>query len=160
MRKQDIDKKVNELSSKNHSPDSSVMIEESGRPHPTLAIQNNYHFTQTIDIKALTNLADKAPEFANRVLSIYENQLEHAKNVDNQLLPMEKAEQDLRISEMPYARKFAFRGQLFAMLTTVSGIGGAIIFGFLNMPTVAGICLTVSLGTVAIQFLGKDKQKN
>lgn len=75
---------------------------------------------------------------------------------------MEKAEQnlrisDLRISEMPYVRKFALRGQLFAIFTTISGIGGAVIFGFLNMPTVADICLTVSLGTVAVQFLGKDK---
>jgi len=52
---------------------------------------------QAIDIKALTALADKHPELADRVLSIYENQFEHAKNVDNQLLPMEKAEQELRI---------------------------------------------------------------
>lgn len=158
MRKQDINKKVNELSHKDTTSDTSVTPEESETTQSTLAIQqNNYHFVQAIDIKALTALADKHPELADRVLSIYENQFEHAKNVDNQLLPMEKAEQELRISETPYVRKFAFRGQLFAIFTTVSGIGGAVVFALLDMPTVAGVCITVSLGTVAIQFLGRNK---
>ena len=121
----------------------------------TTAIQNNFNFKTNMDVNGINNLAETSPELANRAMTIYENQLLYSKETDNRILSLEERNKALEESETPYIRQFSFRGQLFAFLISISGIGASIFFGMNSMEWAAVTAITVPLGTLAVQFLGR-----
>jgi len=58
---------------------------------------------------------------------------------------------------MPYIRKLAFRGQLFAFITGLAGLGASIYFGSIGMEKAAYVSIAIPLGILAVSFIGKKK---
>lgn len=134
---------------------TSTTNKESDFQKPLTAIQNNFNITTNIDINSLTKLADVNSSLAERAMAIYETQLEYAKDIDDKILSLEKVNQEKEIEELPYIRKYSFRGQLYAALIAFGGLGTSIYFASLGAFVLAGVSITVPLGTLAVQFLKK-----
>ncbi len=145
------------MSKKTGNPNSKISTanKEPDFQEPLTAIQNNFNITTNIDIDSLAKLADVNISLAERAMAIYETQLEYAKDIDDKILTLEKVNQEKEIEELPYIRKYTFRGQLFAALMALSGLATSIYFASLGAYVVAGIAITVPLGTLAVQFLKK-----
>jgi len=139
----------------NQNSQVSTNSKEPDFKKPLTAIQNNFNITTNIDINSLVKLADVNPSLAERAMSIYETQLEYAKEIDDQILALEKTNQDKEIEELPYIRKYTFRGQLFAAIIALGGLGVSIYFASLGAFNLAAVAITVPLGTLAVQFLKK-----
>jgi len=139
----------------NQNSQVSTNSKEPDFKKPLTAIQNNFNITTNIDINSLVKLADVNPSLAERAMSIYETQLEYAKEIDDQILALEKTNQDKEIEELPYIRKYTFRGQLFAAVIALGGLGVSIYFASLGAFNLAAVAITVPLGTLAVQFLKK-----
>lgn len=122
-------------------------------------IQNNFNFAQNIDLGKLAQLDQSNPELAQRITAIYEDQFRHVVACDTAILDLEKKEQSLRETEIPYQRKFAFRSQSFAVLISLAGLGTAIVSMHYGYPWLGGTAITIPIGVVAVNLLG-IKNKN
>lgn len=122
-------------------------------------IQNNFNFAQNIDLSKLAQLDQANSELAQRMTAIYEDQFKHAAMCDTAIIELEKKEQSLRETEIPYQRKFAFRSQLFAVLISLAGLGTAIVSMYYGFPWLGGTAITIPIGVVAVNLLG-IKNKN
>jgi hypothetical protein len=80
-----------------------------------IAIQNNYNL-QDINIRELSELASVDKDLANRYISLMENTQKQTYQLNMELIELEKREQKTKITELPYIRKYTFRGQIFALL--------------------------------------------
>jgi len=145
------------MSKKKEKENSQISTnnEKSDFQKPLTAIQNNFNISTNIDIDSLTKLANVDLSLAQRAMTIYEKQLEYAKDIDDKILTLEKTNQDKEIEELPFIRKYTFRGQFFAVLIAFGGLGISIYFASLEAFSLAGVAISVPLGTLAIQFLKK-----
>ncbi|MFA7570904.1 MAG: hypothetical protein WCY75_06680 [Sulfurimonadaceae bacterium] len=116
--------------------------------------QNNYHLAQTIDIEKLSILSEKNPEIANRIMCFYEEQQKHNINIDKNILELEQKEQNSRLSEKPYQRKFAFKALYFAITLSVLSLFAAAYFAYLGHVILAGTSITIPMGVVVANLLG------
>jgi uncharacterized membrane protein len=122
---------------------------------------NYYHFNIAIPPKELTALSLQNPELAKDYLAFQREQLEHAKNIDNRILVLEEKEQEARHKEMPHAREYIFRGQLFAFTVILIGLIGTIFLGYNEKGIEAVFSAIVSIIIAASQFISlknADKQ--
>lgn len=117
-------------------------------------IQNNFHFTQNIDLDKMSSLSEISPEIASRMMSLYEQQFEHAKAVDNKIIELEKTEQKARVEEIPFQRKFAFRSLNYALLISLSSLGFAAYCASIGADVLAGIGITVPISVAVANMLG------
>jgi len=129
--------------------------------------QNNYHLTSNIDLDKLTTLSQQAPDLANRVMDLYENQQKHNIRIDKRILTIEETEQKVRIDERPYQRKFAFRALNFAMGLSILSLGAAVYLASLGHTLLAGTAITIPIGVAVANMLGfkaagqtKNKEKD
>ena len=134
---------------------NSTHKEKDEQKKPLTAIQNNFNISTNIDINSLTKLASVNSSLADRAMAIYETQLEYAKEIDDKILSLEKTNQDKEFQELPYIRKYTFRGQFYAWSISLLGLCLSVYMASLGAFTVAGIAITVPLGTLAAQFLKK-----
>lgn len=117
-------------------------------------VQNNFHFAQKIDLDKMAQLNDSAPDLASRVMTLYENQFDHAKTVDNNIITLEKNEQTSRINERPFQRKFAFRSLNYAFSLSIAALGFAAYFATIEAYTLAGLSITVPISVAVANMLG------
>lgn len=131
--------------------------------NPNTAIfnqQNNFHLSQNIDISKISHLFDKSPELSDRVMSFYENQQRHNISIDNKILVIEEKEQNTRIQEIPFQRKFAFRTLTFAMLLSIISLGAAAYFANLGHIKLAGIAIIIPITITVANMLNRNNTKN
>ena len=141
------------------SPDVEVVEEQedekkSSYPNQVFNQQNNFHLSLNIDIDKLSVLSEKSPDIANRVVAIYEKQLEHNINSDNKIIKLEENEQNLRITEKPYQRKFAFTSLYFAMTLSILSLVFAVVFAYLKYPYLAVVSITIPISVAVANMLG------
>lgn len=141
-----------------NSEEAEVLeIDETKTSKPTNAIfnqQNNFHLTQNIDIEKLTTLSESDPDLADRVMTIYENQQTHNISIDQNIIAIEKKEQNLRIQEIPFQRKFAFRALTFAWTLSIFSLIVSILFAILDHTALAITAITIPIGVAVANMLG------
>ncbi len=106
---------------------------------------------------SLARLEKVDPELAKKAFELLHYDIEQSHKEKQTLLALEQEEQQIRKEELPFLRKHAKRGQMFAFITSLAGLGTAIYFGSIGMQKAAIISITVPLGILAVQFLGKKK---
>lgn len=122
-------------------------------------IQQNFHFVQNIDISKLNELSLTDKDLADRIMKLYESQLEHSKKIDDFIMQAEEKEQNLRINDIPHQRKYAFRGQYLSVFIAILGLGLSTFSIYHSYPWVAGLSISIPVGIVAVNLLG-IKNKN
>ena len=95
------------------------------------------------------------PDMADRIISIKEKEVENAKEI----IELEKREQDSRLNELPFIRKYTFRGQAMAYSLALFSIVGAVYFGNHDKTGLAIAFLTSAFAVGAVQFIN-TKQKD
>jgi len=124
-----------------------------------LNTQNNFHFTQNIDLEKVANLNSVSPDLADRVMTIYEKQFEHAKEIDKSILEIEKTEQQSRITERPFQRKFAFRSINYALIISIASLVFAGYCATVGQPWLAAIGISVPISVAVANMLGQKTAK-
>ena len=128
--------------------------------HSITAIQNNFNFVQNINLQDLTILSQNNPELAERYIKIVEKSQDEIQIVNKEIIELEKNEQKIRANEIPYLRKYTFRGQLFAFIISILGLVTSALFAYLNLPWQAIVApITIPIGILAIKFLGEKSDK-
>jgi hypothetical protein len=125
---------------------------------PQTAIQNNFNINIPIDVNAINELAKSDKELAHRVLNIYEVQVQHAIESDHRILSIEEQNIANETNEIPYIRKYLFRGQILAYVTSIGGMLLSAFFGYIGMENAAISSLVIVVGTLAISFLKKNNR--
>ncbi len=122
---------------------------------PTKVEQNlNVNITPHV-FDSLARLRKTDPELAEKALELLEYDIEESHKEKQALLLLEQNEQQIRKEELPFLRKQAKRGQIFAFIVALAGLGSAIFFGLQGMEKAAIASIFVPLGTLAVHFLGK-----
>ncbi len=118
--------------------------------------QNNFHLAPNIeiDIDKMTRLSNSNPDLADRIMKIYETRQQHSIRVDNKILSIEEREQQSRIGEKPYQRKFAFRALNFAMGLSVLSLGCSVYFAYSGHYILAGTAISIPIGVAVANMLG------
>ena len=124
--------------------------------HPvTFNQQNNFHLTQQLDPIALKELSMQDSELAKEYMAFYKSQQEHNKEMDKEVLTIEKIEQKARIEEIPHQRKFAFLSLFFSIGISLVSLAIAAYFAKLGYPWLAGTAITVPIGILAVNLINK-----
>jgi len=124
---------------------------------PTKIEQNlNINITPHV-FETLAKLEKVNPELAKKAFELLEYDIKNSHEEKKTILKLEIEEQKIRKEEMPYIRKLAFRGQLFAFITGLAGLGASIYFGSIRMEKAAYISIAIPLGVLAVSFIGKKK---
>ncbi len=122
---------------------------------PTKVEQNlNVNITPHV-FDSLARLRKTDPELAEKALELLKYDIEESHREKQALLLLEQNEQQMRKEELPFLRKHAKRGQIFAFIVALAGLGSAIFFGLQKMEGAAIASITTTLGVLAVQFLGK-----
>lgn len=140
-----------------HTSSDTQIIEDGSSLQTTQQIaniQNNFHFSQTIDIDKLTLLANTSPQLADRFMSICERRQEQIEKIDSFIIDIETKEQNSRIEERPYQRKYAFRSLNYALLISLSSLVFAGYCASINLPVLAGIGITIPISIAVANMLG------
>ncbi len=116
--------------------------------------QNNFHLIQSYDIEKITNLSIENPALADRLMKLYEKQQEHNIYMDKEILDIEKKEQQIRVEEQRYQRKFAFRALNFAMGLSILSLGCSIYFVYNGHYILAGTAISIPIGVAVSNMLG------
>ena len=106
---------------------------------------------------SLTKLEQVSPELAKKAFELLEYDIKQSHKEKELILELEKEEQLIRKAEMSYIRKLSFRGQLFAFITGLAGLGAAIFFGNIGMEKAAYISIAIPIGVLAVSFMNKKK---
>ena len=122
-------------------------------------IQNNFNFAQNIDLDKLAFLSSKNKELADKVMALYEKNLEHIEKCDDRILSLEEKEQRLRETEIPYQRKFVFRSLYAAWSISIISLGLAGFALYEHSTSVAIVAISIPIGVLAVNMLG-IKNKN
>lgn len=131
----------------------------------SLYISNTYqNFNVNVLPTELSALLHDDPDF---VKSYLQKEQTHRHKTESEILELEKNEQDIRKSEMPYYRRFAFIGQIlsYATIFICLGIAGYSIYSggvsvALGSILVAAITIMPQLiGAYQAKQLGKDKNQ-
>ncbi len=122
---------------------------------PTKVEQNlNVNITPHV-FDSLARLRKTDPELAEKALELLKYDIEESHREKQALLLLEQNEQQMRKEELPFLRKHAKRGQIFAFIVALAGLGSAIFFGLQGMEKAAIASIFIPLGTLAVHFLGK-----
>jgi mRNA-degrading endonuclease RelE of RelBE toxin-antitoxin system len=124
---------------------------------PTKIEQNlNINITPHV-FETLAKLEKVNPELAKKAFELLEYDIKNSHEEKKTILKLEIEEQKIRKEEMPHIRKLAFRGQLFAFITGLAGLGASIYFGSIGMEKAAYVSIAIPLGVLAVNFIGKKK---
>jgi len=149
-----------------HTSDDTEVLEEDSSLQTTQQIaniQNNFHFSQNIEIDKLTLLAKNSSELADRLMTICE------RGRDSFIIDTESKEQQSRIEERPYQRKYAFRSLSYVLLISLSSLIFAGYCASVKLPVLAGIGITIPISITVANMLGfkassqkvsKEKEEN
>jgi len=150
---------MKESQNSSHNIDEVEIVEPLNNPNEsgvtaTFNQQNNYHLSSNIDLDKLSLLSNKAPELGDRVMKLYEKQQQHNISMDKRIIKLEEIEQETRITERPYQRKFAFKALNFAMVLSIFSLGTAAFFAYLGHTVLASIAITIPIGVGVANILG------
>ena len=121
---------------------------------PTKIEQKNLNINITPHVfEALAKLEKTNPELAKKAFELLEYDIKQSHEEKQKILNLEIEEQKIRKEELPYIRKLAFRGQIFAFITGLAGIGASIWFGMQGMEKAAYISIAIPLGVLAVNFI-------
>jgi len=124
---------------------------------PTKIEQNlNINITPHV-FETLAKLEKANPELAKKAFELLEYDIKNSHEEKKTILKLEIEEQKIRKEEMPYIRKLTFRGQLFAFITGLAGLGASIYFESIGMEKAAYVSIAIPLGVLAVSFIGKKK---
>ena len=124
---------------------------------PTKIEQNlNINITPHV-FETLAKLEKTNPELAKKAFELLEYDIKNSHEEKKTILKLEIEEQKIRKEEIPYIRKLTFRGQLFAFITGLAGLGASIYFGSIGMEKAAYVSIAIPLGVLAVSFIGKKK---
>jgi len=127
---------------------------------PSTNIQQHLNINLIPDVFASIKELNKTnPKLAQKALEILEYDLKKTHEEKEKIIELEKNEQILREKEIPFIRKYIFRGQFFAFVIGISGLGASIYFGNIGMEKAAITSITVTLGVLAINFINFKKTK-
>jgi hypothetical protein len=118
--------------------------------------QLNINITPHV-FEALAKLEQINPEKAKKALELLEYDIKEMHKEKQKIIELEIKEQQIRKEELPYIRKLAFRGQLFAFITSFAGLGVSLYFGYLGMEKAAIVSISVTIGILAINFIEKKR---
>ncbi len=147
--------------------ESSVLLEE---PADTVdenvekgnlyALQQNNIYINHINLKELDSLAEKNPELAKKYLEIVEKVIQSSEKAEKEIINLEKQEQRQRHENIPYQRKYAYRGQILSFATIVVSFVAAGYFAYIGMEKATIAAIAIPIGIVAVNFIGiKNKDQ-
>ncbi|WP_373033981.1 hypothetical protein [Sulfurovum sp.] len=117
--------------------------------------QNNIYHLGASEIDALHRMQNDHPEIVDKILGFKQQELD----LQNDIITIEKNEQDKRIKEVPYVRTYAFIGQFMAFSIAILSLSGAAYFGMHKQPILAGLFLTSTVLVAAVQYINKSDNK-
>lgn len=120
----------------------------------TLQQQNNTYHLGASEMDSLQRMQDSYPHIVDKILSFRQQELD----VQKEIIDIEREEQEMRKSEMPFIRRYAFLGQFMAYSIGVGSLLGGAYFAILGNTTVAGLFLTSTVGIAFAQFFGNKKK--
>ncbi len=139
-----------------HSSDTVLIDEEETQASPiTFNQQNNFHLSQQIDPIALKELSAQDYDLAKEYMAFYKSQQDHNKEMDKEVLTIEKTEQKARIDEIPHQRRFAFLSLFFSIGISLIALAASAFFANLGYPWLAGTAITVPIGILAVNLINK-----
>jgi uncharacterized membrane protein len=118
----------------------------------------NIHITPHV-FEAIAELEKVNPKLSKKALELLEYDVKQSHEEKQKILNLEIEEQNIRKAEMPYIRKLTFRGQLFAFITGLAGIGAAIYFGSIGMEKAAYVSIAIPIGVLAVNFIKRKENK-
>jgi len=131
-------------------------ISKNTSTQPTKIEQKNLNINITPHVfESLAELEKVNPELAKKAFELLEYDIKQSHEEKQKILNLEVEEQQIRKIEIPYIRKLTFRGQLFAFITGLAGLGAAIWFGSIGMEKAAYISIAIPLGVLAVNFIRK-----
>ena len=94
-------------------------------------------------------------------MSLYENQFEHAKSIDDRLIQLEQKEQEERKSNRPWQRFFGILSTCASLGFSIYSLNKALEFHINGVTSyIVGLVISIALGIVAVNLLGiKNKGK-
>lgn len=136
--------------------DTTVLEENEPQASPiTFNQQNNFHLTQQLDPIALKELSAQDSELAKEYIAFYRSQQEHNKEMDQEVLAIEKTEQKARISEIPHQRKYAFLSLFFSIGLSLVSLTAAAYFAKLGYPWLSVTAISVPIGVLGVNLINK-----
>jgi hypothetical protein len=124
----------------------------------TIFQANQFNITPGLDPAQIALLSETNKELADQLIEIEKKRIDHLISVEDRILKLEENEQTLRKEEMPYIRKFMYRGQTGAIVITVAALGSAIVLAYLGATTAATTAILVAGGSVAVNLLGRKNK--
>jgi len=142
---------------KKDNPVETSNNRENGQ-RTTIFQANQFNISPGIDPVQIAQLAKTDKELADQLIEIEKKRIDHIISVEDRILKLEENEQTLRKEEMPYIRKFMYRGQTGAIVITVAALGSAIVLAYLGAMTAATTAILVAGGSVAVNLLGRKNK--
>ena len=110
MKKKEIDARLTQL--KNSESKTSYNEQDIKQ-----IIQNNVNNVNVeVNLSELGGLARSNPDLATKYLSLIEKNQAHIQKMDNELINLEKREQEARLANEPKDRAYNNRGQIFGFI--------------------------------------------
>lgn len=132
---------------------------EKGNENQTTIFQaNQFNIAPGIDPAQIALLSETNKELADQLIEIEKKRINHLISVEDRILKLEENEQLQRKKEMPYIRKFMYRGQTGAIVITVTALASAISLAALGSTTAATAAIVVAGGSVAVNLLGRKNK--
>ena len=131
---------------------------EKNENQTTIFQANQFNIVPGIDPAQIALLSESDKELADQLIEIEKKRIDHLISVEDRILKLEENEQALRKEEMPYIRKFMYRGQLGAIIITITALGSAIALAYLGATTAATTAILVAGGSVAVNLLGRKNK--
>lgn len=127
-------------------------------PKNSLHISNTYqNFNVNVIPNELSALMREDPEFVKNYLA---KEQAHRHKTESDIINLEKNEQEIRKQEMPYYRRFAFRGQIFSYFAIFASLGVAVYSLYQVGISVALGSILVAAITITPQLIGTYQAKN
>ena len=120
----------------------------------TLQQQNVYHMGAS-EIDALHRMQEVHPELVDKIMGFRSEELQ----IQHDIVSIEQKEQDIRIDEVPYIRRYAFVGQAMAYSLGIFSLSGAAYFATQAEIAVSIGFLTSTVGVAFAQFFNKNSKK-
>ncbi len=122
----------------------------------TLQQQNNTYHLGASEMDSLQRMQDSYPHIVDKILSFRQQELD----VQKEIVSIEREEQEIRKSELPFIRRYAFLGQFMAYSIGVGSLAGGAYFASIGNTPVSGLFLTSTVGIAFAQFFGNKKKEN
>jgi len=116
----------------------------------------NIHLIPDV-FSSIAELEKQNPELAKKAIELIEFDLKKSYEERENIILLEKQEQEIRKEEIPFIRKYAFKGQLFAFFTGLAGLITAGYFGNLGMEKAAIASMSITIGVLALNFITSKK---